>query len=507
MTKRKFITILLLTVFALGFAGSADGQFWKRKKHKHKKERSQTTSGAKDESSNEEDSKNADSSQVHKSRSQRKKEKKELKRKEKKARKEREKQAKKEKKEQKKKNDKGGGKGKKGKGKKNGKGTTAAATNDQIPVIRKWQDIEYVPSQKKPRYRIDILAPMYLDELVKNGYAVKDIPEKAAPGINFYKGVQIAADTLKKAQFDIDIYVHDVASLLESTDMLVRKNALDSSDLIIGAVPSKDVPALAGYAQLKHINFISALSPSDGNVKDNQYFTMLQPSLKSHCEWIAGDIEKTNAKNKALLLYRTSIPSEENAYKYLTDDPANASLFEPLPCNTLPHKEQILPLIDTSKTNIVVVSVLDNVYADSLLRVLKKEFSNTHFEVYGMPTWSSMTSISKAGNFPNLTINITLPFSFDILTPQGLYVERVFKKEYGGKPTEMVYRGYETLFWYANLLMRHGTIFNKQYDDNEPAPFTKFEMKPQWDKAGKVLYLENRHLFVHKYDNGTYITR
>lgn len=506
MTKSTFIAALLLTVFAVGYAGNAEAQFWKRKKHTHKsKSHKKKTAEIADGEGNEEDMRTADGNAT--THELTKKERKELKKKEKKERKEKERIAKKEKEDREKREKKEkkelAAKDKKAKSKKAGKKgkKSPAPANEPVMVVKKWSDIEYAPSQRKTHYRIDILAPLYLDELVKNGYAVKDIPEKAVPGLNFYKGVQIAADSLKKANFDIDIYVHDVASLLESTDMLVRKNMLDSSDLIIGAVPSKDVPTLAGYAKSKQVNFISALSPADGGIRDNQYFTLLQPSLKSHCEWITDDVEKKYTGKKMLLMYRSFPPAELNAYNYLTNDTANRRLFNPLLCNTLPKKENIAVMIDTSKINTVVISILDNTYADSLLRILKRDFPNVRFEVYGMPSWASMASIGKPGNYPNLSINVTVPFNFDPANPSLQYIDKMFKKDYGGKPQEMVYRGYETMFWYANMLMRHGTIFNKQYNDNEIAPFTRFEVAPQWDNAGNVLYMENKHIFVHKYES------
>ncbi len=507
MIKSKFIAVLLLTVFAVGYAGDAEAQFWKRKKHTHKsKNHKKKTSEQSDEATNEEDRRSDDGKNVQGTHDLTKKERKELKKKEKKERKEREKKAKKEKeeKEKKERKEKKEQAAKTKKSGRKGKKTATATTKEPVMVIRKWSDIEYAPSQRKSHYRIDVLAPLYLDELVKNGYAVKDIPEKAVAGLNFYKGVQIAADSLRKANFDIDIFIHDVSSLLESTDMLVRKKLLDSSDLIIGAVASKDVPVLAAYAKGRQVNFISAMSPADGGIKDNQYFTLLQPSLKSHCEWIAADLEKKYSGRKALLLYRSYLPADLNAYKYFTDDTTNRRLYSSLLCNSLPKKENIAVMIDTTKINTVVVAVLDNVYADSILRIFKRDFPNVRFEIYGMPSWSSMASISKASTYPNLSINVTQPFTFDAANPSVQYVDRVFKKEYGGRPQEMVYRGYETMFWYANMLMRHGTIFNKQYNDNEIAPFTRFEIAPQWDASGNVLYMENKHIFVHKYESANF---
>ena len=200
-----------------------------------------------------------------KTRAQKKKEKQEKKRKEKeehKRQKDKEKKEKKERKEKKK--------------HKNVPPATAA-----VPVIsKKWAEIEYPVSMRKTHYRIDLLAPMYLDELVKNGYTSKSIPEKAQKGLDFYKGVQIAADTLKRANFDIDIFVHDVASFMESAEMLIRKNALDSTDLLLGAVADKDITPLAEYARKKQVNFVSATSVMMED-EGQSYFTRFT-SLQSH---------------------------------------------------------------------------------------------------------------------------------------------------------------------------------------------------------------------------------
>lgn len=491
MSKRKLLTFLLLTVLSFSVTDRAEAQFLKKifgkgKHHKNKAEAATTDTKA--EETNPEDNRESTSAPKES-----KKERKKRLKKERKEQKDKELKEKKEKKEKEK-------QGKKKKGKKDKNAAQPAPA--EVSVVRKWSDLEYAPSQRKIHYRVDILAPLYLDELVKNGYVVKDIPEKAIAGLNFYKGVQIAADSLKKAGFDVDIYIHDVASLLESTDMLISKNALDSADLIIGAVNAKDIPALAAYAKRKKVNFISALSGADGDVKDNQYFTVLTPTLRSHCEWINNTLETKLKGKKALLLYRATLPADDNAAKCLMGTAATATQYSLVLCNTLPKKEELAKFIDTGRTNTVVIPVQDNNYADSLLRILNIYFPRTHFEVYGMPGWSGMANIRKGNIYNNIAINITTPYNFDPTSESGRYVEKAFEKEYGGKPQEFVYRGYEVTFWYVNMLKRHGTIFNKQYDDVATSPFTKFDIRPQWDEKGNVLYHENRCLFVNTYGSG-----
>lgn len=377
-----------------------------------------------------------------------------------------------------------------------------------LPKKRK-QEILYPTSNIKATYHINVLIPLYLDELVKGeSVTFKDkVPEKAVQGIAFYEGLKLAADSLKKAGYSLDIYINDVGSFSESPEMLINSRKFDSTDLIIGAVQQHDIPELAAYARRKRINFVSALSPNDGYVKNNQYFTMLQPTLKSHCEYIIDDLSKKYTGQKVALLYRNNDPNDENAGRYMANDSYSEVEFNKLLCNTLPNKETLLSIFDTSKPNIIVAAILDPSSADTLLKSLARYFPRTHFEVYGMPTWNSISNLKKANAYSNVTVNVTYPFNFELKDDNlAERIDRAYRKEYGTKMSEMAFRGYEVLCWYAYLLKQYGTIFNGNYKDNSGAPFTKFEVKPRWDGNGSLLFNENRNIYLSTYQAGAYKT-
>ncbi len=419
-----------------------------------------------------------------------KEKKKEKRKKDKELRKKEKLEKKKEKKEKKHKNKKGA---------KEDESKKARATKEIINKMPK-----YVPTKMKQRYRIDILVSLYLDDLAKaNGRTEKaKIKEKASAGVSFYEGITMAADSLKKAGFNIDIYIHDITTASELPATLIGSGKLDSTDLIIGALQAKDITLFADFAKKKHVNFVSALSATDAGVKDNPYFTLLQPSLRSHCQWIAANITNKYAEKKVSLLYRTSNQPDSNAYKYLTGENPKKSKFQSLLCNQLPDKKSLATIIDSTRPNVLIVSVLDGAYADSLLHALSVDFPGTHFTVYGMPSWNGIASIKKAHAFPNMSINITYPFNFSTTTGMVPVIDRNCTNDYDHGATELNYRAYETLFWYAALLKNYGTIFNEKYSDNSTAPITKFEVKMQWDKAGNILYNENNHIFISTFEGG-----
>lgn len=477
--KRKLVIILMLLVLVSSVAGQADARLFKKKserRHKHKHKNDNTAA---------QDSVQQAAPQPLS--------KKQIRKQEKKLKKEKKKQDKLDRKKQK--HDRKVAKKNKSK---------VQTESGRVPVTSTVSADGYPLTKMKDRYRVDILATLYLDDLVKGESVTygNKIPDKAEQGLAFYEGILIAADTLKKSGFNIDIYVHDIASAKDAPGMLVAKGDLDSSDLVIGAVPQKELPMLAAYAKNKQINFVSAITYGDAYVSNNAYFTMMQPSLKSHCEWISGNVSVKYEGMDVTVFYRSNVQDEAYAYKYLSNSNNFKAHYHDWLSNTMPTKERMEDLFDTSKPNVVIIPILDVAYADSLLSMMSRWFPRTHFEVYGMPTWASMPDLHREGAFPNLSINITRPFYVDPSAPAARYVSRIYRRDYGNKVPEMVYRGYETMFWYANLLKKYGTIFNVKYEDNTTAPFTGFEIKPQLDRSGRIIFYENKHVFVSKYEGG-----
>ncbi len=486
---RKFVTVLVLLCMSICIPQETNAQLFKkwRKGKKHAKKETTVKDNSSDNNKSNNSTSETDKKTETKERNETKRERRERKKREKRERKER---LAKEKEEEKKK-------------KKQTASPTSTTAAPTVGVVRKWADIEFPTTAKKSSYRIDVLAPMYLDELVKNGYVVSNIPEKAQAGINFYKGVQIAADTLKKNGFKIEIYVHDVASLLESTDMILNKRVLDSSDLIIGAVSPQDVAKISAYALRRHINFISMLSSADGGVTDNPYLTLLVPSPKSHCEWIVNDIlDKKSKQSKVAVLYITTTTADNDAYRYIYSAFTDSKQYTAVQCNNLPDKKVLEDITNNNAELTLIIPINDLVYVDTLLKHIKKQLAYTKISVYGLPSWTMLPDINKANAYGGLPIYVTTNINYTTNATTAKYIDKTFKREYGGKPQEMVYRSYEALYWYANLLKRYGTIFNKQYADNETAPFTLFEVKPQWDARGNVMYMENKHIYLRKYENG-----
>ena len=358
---------------------------------------------------------------------------------------------------------------------------------------------------KKLRYRIDVLAPLYLNELVAGGKPVykSHLPDKVLTGLNFYQGVQLAADTLNATGHHLDVYIHDITDPSQTVDALLKGGKLDSADLIIGAVSSSHVAALAASAKKRAINFVSTLTPADGGVKDNFYFNLAQPTLQRHCAAVKAAVSKIARPTTPLLVYqRTTSSLDAQCFRYLTQDSTFA--YVKVLMNAPMAAEKLRNFLDSNQKNIIVMPVMEISYASQLLQQLGKSFPKYEFEVYGMPSWKGLSFLRKEGSLPNVGITIPAPFYFDPGNSAGKGFSDAFNEKYGGHPAEMAYRGFETLYWYAYLLERYGTVFNNHFADNGAAPFTRFDMQPVLNKDGATQYYENAHVYLYRYQGGSF---
>lgn len=351
----------------------------------------------------------------------------------------------------------------------------------------------------RDRYRIDLLAPFYLNDLVQNGKVAYEnrYPDKALPAIYFYEGMLIAADTLKKMGYKLDVHIHDVTDPDHTPQLLVNTDALDNSDLILGAVSSRYFEPVTDFAKENSVNFISVLSPSDDDITHNPYFTMLQPTLETHCSNMRERLVKKQGRSPVVMLYRDNISVDRSAYECF--DSHDDLRYIRQSVNEFPTQETLEPYFDVSKVNVIVMPIISDDYAEMLLKKLYEWFPEHQFEVWGMPSWNDMASLRQPRAYPNVAVYYTSPYYFDKTTAVATPVIDKYKAKYGRAPNQMVFRGYETMMWYSALLKKYGPRFNEQIFDNSMAPFTRFIIEPVYDEENMTRYNENKNLYLYRY--------
>lgn len=376
-------------------------------------------------------------------------------------------------------------------------------TEDPQTILVK--DFVYPKPVKKDRYKIAVLTPMFLDsiELEKN---LAHIPKFMMPGIDFYQGVRIASDTLKKMGHKFDLFVYDSKSYYLDVKNLIESDKLDSMDLIIGNVSVSDLKLLADFAKKKQINFVSAVSPADAGQTLNPYFTILQPRLASHIEMMHRHLNRKYSEDNVVYINRSS-QAEKNGLNYFKNDilsslPGRFKEIE-LKGDEI-NMNEVIKKLDTTYNTSIVLGILDPLVTYKNLKILAPYAKRFNLKVYCMPTTEAVKSLSKADEFPDMTVYYTTSYIIDKITPASQYISREYKTHMGTAPSDVVYKGFESLYFFANLLKKYGVPFNSKLSDNSYTFITPYKIMPVKENAS-LMYYENKFLYLLKYQDGVMI--
>ncbi len=357
---------------------------------------------------------------------------------------------------------------------------------------------------KKARYNIAVISPLYLDsfDLAKS---LTNLPSYAIPGLDFYQGARLAADTLNSMNFTFNLFIFDSKSKYIPVKLLTTTDKLDSMDVIIGNVGGEDVKLLAEFAKAHKINFYSAVSPSDADQKNNGYFTMLQPKLQTHVERIAKKITNSFSTSNIIYTHR-GMQNELNAFSYFKKEIGN-KLTNPMAeviVSDLGFEEQIKNKLDKNNQNILVMGLLDAKVAYNYLKIVNLYLLEGYsIKVYGMPTWENIKAFQQETEFPELEIAYTSPMMVEKNLTGSQYIINSYKAKMGGNPTDNVYKGFEAVYYTAHMLNRYGAPFNGNY--GEPNSSYNF-LIPYRIGTAKISnddqLFENKFLYFIKYKNG-----
>lgn len=357
-------------------------------------------------------------------------------------------------------------------------------------------------TEKKEVYRIDFLLPINIDSLYPNGVLTSNqqLINNVQPYIYFYQGIQMATKKLAYEKQMLEVYVHDEKQATWDLSYYNATKHLNSSDLIIGLLSSKDLKHAAEYAERNRINFVSAYSPADAGIRENMFFHLLQPTLNSNIDELVKYSIERFPKEKKFIMF-TDDDREKELHDQIKTSLNNDKRVVSFDMSYTQLDTKILSKVfDPNNTNIIYVPSLNIQTANKIFDALSKLPEQYEFEIFGCPTWNRIENAALKSK-TNISYYFTEAFNFDLNTGVAQDLKNNYARMFNGTPNEMVYRGYETVMWYYDLLKKYGTIFNDKYSDATAAPFTHYKVIPVYDDDG-FKYYENKNVSVYRMNLG-----
>ena len=352
--------------------------------------------------------------------------------------------------------------------------------------------------------KVAVFAPVYLDsafDAQEYKHGNNALPRIILPGLEFYNGIMLAVDSLNTERHNLEVYFYDTKSVQEPLEKVLDNELIKQVSLIIASFNTRsEIKPLAAFAQQQRIPLISMTYPNDGGLSANPYFALVNPTLGTHIEALYKYMHRTYPTEPITLFKRKG--AAEDMIAGMLADMNKKTPGLPLKIKTVEltdsfSTDQVLMQLDSTRQNIVFCSSLNENFGSNLVKVIASSKSYKAVTI-GMPTWDAIRDLGR-----DAEIIYTTPYNYSRTDKLGQYINTTYRSKYIGRPSDMVYKGFEALYHFGRLLLKHQNKLIDQLSDKDFKLFNEYDFQPVKLRRDSFVadYLENKKVyFVRKLD-------
>jgi ABC-type branched-subunit amino acid transport system substrate-binding protein len=366
----------------------------------------------------------------------------------------------------------------------------------------------------KRTIRVGLLTSFYLDQHFTDSLTLKspkDFPRLAVSGLEFYEGASLAIDSLNKNGISVKMQVFDLQSQNGNINTLIQNATFEQFDMIIAQASGPEINQLALIAKELKIPFINATHPNDRGIRDNPYFLIANPTLNAHLEFLQQQIaNKWSSANIIWIRRKNAVDNKlEDSFREINGRKGSKKIsFNTFSIGDLPTIQEISPLIDTTKTNVLIAGSLDDKFGSSLVSALNTYTKKGLLNVVGMPNWENLKDI-QLSKFAGLPIYFSSPFYISPTNSWAKEMDELFKNNIYTKASLSAFKGFELTYYFASIFSKHGRVYVEDPADVLFTPLNDLAFKAVKTKGpeGPVDYYENKKLYLLRRLNGIIISQ
>lgn len=355
--------------------------------------------------------------------------------------------------------------------------------------------------------RIAVLIPLNLDSAF-NGFEYKlsssKIPQYFLSGLDFYNGVMMAVDSLQNENTNIEVWIYDLHKTNQTVAQLTNEMQRMNFSLIIAFISSSsEQKIISDFSAKNSIPVVSETFPNDAYLSNNPFFLMVNPTWQTHINAIYEYLAKNFRGKKIIFFTRKGSLENRIAEQLKTLNVKRQVIFSTVILNDNFTDADVLKHLDSTQQNIILCGSLYEYFGKSLIKTLNAAGGSYNSFLVGMPTWTGMGGITGS-NTDKLQILVSTPYNYEQNNAFISTLSDEYKTAHFSRPSDMVYKGFESMYHFTKLLMADpdtfinnssSPVFKVSNDYNfQPIRLTPTSFIPD--------YLENKKLYFIKIVNG-----
>ena len=323
--------------------------------------------------------------------------------------------------------------------------------------------------------------------------------------VQFYEGVLIALDSLKKAGMNIRLHVYDTNQNKATIQSIINQPEFRSLNLIIGPVFPELQGPVAEFARVNRIPMISPLSAAGDFEQTNPFYFKINPTkeylIRQTSNYIADEYFD---KNLVVLQMGEYQHLPEAQLVNLSREKLFASSYRNQTQQVLFH-EYNLPqegalglsrILSKEQENVFIIPSETEAQVSVAVTNLNAVAENYPVTLVGLSNFQRYKSI-QTEYYHHVRMNLLSPYYVDYQAPVVNRFIHKFRQNFYTDPNQFSFQGYDIAFYFMSALFNYGKDFVNCLPSNH-VKLTQGEF--YFEKVNRTGGYMNQGLFILDYE-------
>ncbi len=293
--------------------------------------------------------------------------------------------------------------------------------------------------------------------------SLDELYSSTVPYLEFYEGVLIALDSLKKTGLSVNLHVYDTQRDPSKVKEILEKPEMEDMDLVVGPVWPEPVRIVSQWSKEKGVNVVSPFSSRSDILSENPRLFQITPSLDTELEQAAYFMSNYSDHN-IVVIHSGNIYDMETVEKLEKNlsrtrhDSSDMSYREVVYNDTL--GQNLRHSLRPDRPNLVVIPSSNQAFVAGVLNWLNIITTRNGYDItlFGLSDWSRFYNIDVE-LFHSMELHYASPFFIEYDCGHVRSFLRKFREEYNTEPDHYGFTGYDVTMYFMKALKNFGPEF------------------------------------------------
>ena len=318
---------------------------------------------------------------------------------------------------------------------------------------------------KKTIYTIALMLPLQLNNI--DNIDTKEIipgrepfPAKSKAAVEFYEGVLLAVDSMRKTGMKVNLYVYDIddgdsAKVLD----ILKKPEFKFMDMILGPLSPGPFYTVSNWANEHHVAIVSPVSPVNRVLFKRPDASKALPALSTQMEQLAIFVGEHHKADNVILVASGNVKEQAVANTFRINASKLLFLNSIYTIKMTKGMSGLEALLKKDKNNILVIPSNSQPYVSDLLRSLNTLSEKYVITVYGLSSWMGYDNLDLE-YLQKLQFHFVAPYFIDYdSSATTKHFLTKYNDTFRGDAGMYTFAGYDAGLYFLNALNTYGTNF------------------------------------------------